>query len=75
MAPNGRVIQTTDMPRIACACAILLTLAVPMCLLYGISVGIATLHDRRVARRGPSIYPDLADDELAPIDDDEPAVP
>jgi sec-independent protein translocase protein TatC len=50
-------------------------LAVPMCLLYGISVGIATLHDRRVARRGPTIYPDLADDELAPIDDDEPAVP
>jgi sec-independent protein translocase protein TatC len=49
-------------------------LAVPMCLLFGIAVGIATLHDRRVARRG-SLYPDLADDELAPIDDDEPAVP
>jgi sec-independent protein translocase protein TatC len=50
-------------------------LAVPMCLLFGLAVGIATLHDRRVARRGSTIYPDLADDELAPIDDDEPAVP
>jgi sec-independent protein translocase protein TatC len=50
-------------------------LAVPMCLLYGIAVGIATLHDRRVARHGSTIYPDLADDELASIDDDEPAVP
>jgi sec-independent protein translocase protein TatC len=50
-------------------------LAIPMCLLYGVAVGIATLHDRRVARRPSTIYPDLADDELAPIDDDEPAVP
>ena len=50
-------------------------LAIPMCLLYGLAVGIATLHDRRVARRGSTIYPDLADDELSPIDDDEPAVP
>jgi sec-independent protein translocase protein TatC len=49
-------------------------LAIPMCLLYGIAVGIATLHDRRAAKRGPSIYPDLSDDELSPIDD-EPAVP
>lgn len=49
-------------------------LALPMCLLYGVAVGIATLHDRRVARRPSTIYPDLADDELAPIDD-EPAVP
>jgi sec-independent protein translocase protein TatC len=49
-------------------------LAVPMCMLYGIAVGIATLHDRRVARRGPTMYPDLTDDELSPIDD-EPAVP
>lgn len=50
-------------------------LAVPMCLLYGLAVGIATLHDRRVARRPTTIYPDLADDELSSIDDDEPAVP
>jgi sec-independent protein translocase protein TatC len=50
-------------------------LAIPMCLLYGLSVGIATLHDRRVARRGSTIYPDLDDDELSSIDDDEPAVP
>jgi sec-independent protein translocase protein TatC len=49
-------------------------LAIPMCLLYGVAVAIATMHDRRVARRGPSIYPDLDDDELSPIDD-EPAVP
>jgi hypothetical protein len=46
-----------------------------MCLLYGIAVGIATLHDRRVALRPSTIYPDLADDELSSIDDDEPAVP
>jgi sec-independent protein translocase protein TatC len=52
----------------------MLALSVPMCLLYGLAVGIATLHDRRVAARG-SIYGDLADDELAPIDDDEPAIP
>jgi sec-independent protein translocase protein TatC len=50
-------------------------LAIPMCLLYGIAVAIATVHDRRVARRPAPIYPDLADDELAPIDDDEPALP
>jgi sec-independent protein translocase protein TatC len=50
-------------------------LAIPMCLLYGIAVGIATLHDRRVALRPSTIYPDLADDELSSIDDDEPAVP
>jgi sec-independent protein translocase protein TatC len=49
-------------------------LAVPMCLLYGIAVGIATIHDRRLARR-PALYPDLSDDELSSIDDDEPAVP
>jgi sec-independent protein translocase protein TatC len=48
-------------------------LAIPMCLLYGVAVLIATLHDRRVAARGPA-YGDLADDELSPIDD-EPAVP
>jgi sec-independent protein translocase protein TatC len=50
-------------------------LAIPMCLLYGIAVGIATLHDRRVARRGSMLYPNLSDDELSSIDDDEPAVP
>lgn len=50
-------------------------LAIPMTLLFGIAVGIATLHDRRVARLGSSLYPDLSDDELSTIDDDEPAVP
>jgi sec-independent protein translocase protein TatC len=49
-------------------------LAVPMCLLFGIAVLIATVHDRRMARR-PAMYPDLSDDELSSIDDDEPAVP
>jgi sec-independent protein translocase protein TatC len=49
-------------------------LAVPMCVLYGVAVVIATIHDRRVARR-PAQYPDLSDDELSSIDDDEPAVP
>lgn len=49
-------------------------LAVPMCLLYGLAVLIATVHDRRVAGR-PTMYPDITDDELSSIDDDEPAVP
>jgi len=52
----------------------MLALAVPMCLLYGVAFMIATIHDRRAARRGPSLYPDLSDDELSSIDDDEPAV-
>jgi len=47
-------------------------LALPMCVLYGIAVIIATVHDKRVAAREP-LY-DLADDELSSIDDDEPAV-
>jgi sec-independent protein translocase protein TatC len=50
-------------------------LAIPMALLYGLAVGLATIHDRRAARRGSTIYPDLSDDELSSIDDDEPAVP
>ncbi|HTR71658.1 MAG TPA: twin-arginine translocase subunit TatC [Mycobacteriales bacterium] len=49
-------------------------LALPMCLLFGVAVIIATIHDRRVARRGSTLYPDLDDDELSSIDDDEPAV-
>jgi sec-independent protein translocase protein TatC len=52
----------------------MLALAVPMCVLFGIAVFIATIHDRRVARRGSTLYPDLSDDELSSIDDDEPAV-
>jgi sec-independent protein translocase protein TatC len=50
-------------------------LAIPMCLLYGISVVIATVHDHRKARRGAMLYPDLTDDELSPIDDEQPMVP
>jgi hypothetical protein len=41
-----------------------------MCLLYGVAVLIATLHDRRVAARG-GMYDDLADDELSSIDDEQ----
>jgi sec-independent protein translocase protein TatC len=49
-------------------------LAVPICLLYGVALVIATVHDRRVARRvSTSSYADLSDDELSPLDDEEPA--
>ena len=47
-------------------------LAIPMCLLYGVAVLIATIHDRRAARRAP-LYGDLADDELSTIDDESVA--
>ena len=47
-------------------------LALPMSLLYGVAVLIASIHDRRVAARG-GLYDDLDDDELSSIDDDEPA--
>lgn len=56
----------------------MLALALPMCGLYGVAVGFAFLHDRRVARRGDtSPYAHLADDELSPLDplDDEPVAP
>jgi sec-independent protein translocase protein TatC len=49
-------------------------LAIPMCLLFGLAVVVATVHDKRAARRGSMLYPDLDDDELSSIDDDEPAV-
>jgi sec-independent protein translocase protein TatC len=53
----------------------MLALAVPMSALYGVSVGFAFVHDRRVARRGDtSPYAGLADDELSPLDD-EPVAP
>ncbi|HEU5034746.1 MAG TPA: twin-arginine translocase subunit TatC [Mycobacteriales bacterium] len=49
-------------------------LAVPICLLFGLSLLFAYVHDRRVAGRGDtSPYAHLGDDELSPIDD-EPAV-
>jgi sec-independent protein translocase protein TatC len=44
-------------------------LALPMCLLYGIALVVAAVHDRRMAAR-PSPYADLADDELSPLDDE-----
>ena len=50
-------------------------LAVPMCVLYGVAVFVARVHDRRAEKRGDrSSYAHLADDELSPIDDDEPVV-
>src|SRR4051794_13689926 len=50
-------------------------LAVPMCLLFVIALFIARIHDRRAEKRGDrSAYAHLADDELSPIDDDEPVV-
>ena len=49
----------------------MLALGLPMCGLYGLAVGFAFLHDRRVARRGDtSPYAHLADDELSPLDDE-----
>ena len=49
----------------------MLALAIPMCLLFGIALGVATVHDRRAARRGDSSdYAHLGDDELSPLDDE-----
>jgi len=49
----------------------MLALGLPMCGLYGLAVGFAFLHDRRVARRGDtSPYAHLTDDELSPLDDE-----
>lgn len=45
----------------------MLALAIPMTLLYAMSVGIATLLDRRRAKRGGA-FGDLADDELSDIE-------
>jgi sec-independent protein translocase protein TatC len=46
-------------------------LALPMCLLFGLSYVVAAAHDRRLARRGDtSPYAQLADDELSPLDDE-----
>jgi sec-independent protein translocase protein TatC len=53
----------------------MLALALPMCLLYGVAVAIAIVHDRRAARRGSMLYPNLSDDELSSIDDEQPMVP
>ena len=53
----------------------MLALSLPMCVLYAGALLVARIHDRRVANRGDrSAYAHLADDELSPIDDDEPVV-
>ena len=50
----------------------MLALSVPMCLLFGIAVLLATIHDRRAARReGASPYANLSDDEASPLDDND----
>lgn len=50
-------------------------LALPMCLLFALSLLVARVHDRRVANRGDrSAYAHLSDDEISPLDDDEPAI-
>ena len=49
----------------------MLLLAVPCLVLVEISEFIIWLNDRRRAAR-PSMYEGLADDEVAPLDDDEP---
>jgi sec-independent protein translocase protein TatC len=44
-------------------------LAIPMCVLYWIAVGIAYLHDKRKARRAAeSPYAGLSDDEASPLE-------
>ena len=53
----------------------MLALSLPMCLLYGLAMLVARIHDRRAAARGDhSSYAHLSDDELSPLDDDEPVV-
>lgn len=49
----------------------MLALSLPMCLLYGLAVLVARVHDRRRAARGDaSPYAHLSDDELSRIDDE-----
>src|SRR4051794_28045311 len=44
-------------------------LAIPMCVLYWLAVGVAFLHDRRKARReAESPYAGLSDDEASPLE-------
>lgn len=50
----------------------MLALSLPMCLLYGLALFAARVHDRRKGEN-ESPYAGLADDELSPIDD-EPVV-
>jgi sec-independent protein translocase protein TatC len=50
----------------------MLALALPMCLLFGLSLVVTRVHDRRTGRDG-SPYQDLSDDQLSSIDD-EPVV-
>jgi sec-independent protein translocase protein TatC len=49
----------------------MLALAVPMTLLFGVSMIIAFFHDRRADKASP--YADLDDDEASPLFDDEPS--
>jgi sec-independent protein translocase protein TatC len=44
-------------------------LAIPMCLLFWVAVGVAYLHDRRKANReAEESYAGLSDDEASPLE-------
>jgi sec-independent protein translocase protein TatC len=45
-------------------------LIIPLCLLYGLALGFAVLHDRRVAAGADhSLFSELGDDEVSSLDD------
>ncbi|HVU74264.1 MAG TPA: twin-arginine translocase subunit TatC [Mycobacteriales bacterium] len=47
----------------------MLALAIPLCLLYEVTILVGRVHDRRAAARDSrSLYADLADDETSPLD-------
>ena len=47
----------------------MLALAIPLCMLYEVTILVARVHDRRVAARvAASDFADLADDETSPLD-------
>jgi sec-independent protein translocase protein TatC len=53
----------------------MIALALPMCVLFLGAMLVARVHDRRAAARGDrSAYAHLSDDEISPLDDDEPVV-
>jgi sec-independent protein translocase protein TatC len=54
----------------------MLALAVPMCVLFALSLLFAYFHDKRKARnQEPSLYEPLSEAEMAAMDDDELPIP
>lgn len=54
----------------------MLALAVPMCVLFGMSLLFAYFHDKRKARNAePSLYEPVSEAEMASMDDDELTIP